>query len=156
MDYALSHSRPNNAYYFQYNKGSFDTESWACGVKNLPGFDKDGMVHKTCSLETGARFLTIFTLLFSTALFIVMWLDWRGPKYLMQTWKNRRASWRNDYVWRIIFGMISGCDEGNSSAKLAAISLPWLYAKQRQDFARKLTIALFLIMNYSCSLFPFK
>lgn len=99
INYARSLIQPKNGHQnFKYAIGTFDVESWACGVKDLPGFDEDGVAGMTCSLEMGARFLTIFVFMFSSGLFALFLLDWRGEKLMVRTWKNRRASWRNDYI----------------------------------------------------------
>ncbi|RYP77014.1 hypothetical protein DL769_003499 [Monosporascus sp. CRB-8-3] len=81
-----------------YNKGTFDLETWACETKDLPNYDTPaGKVHTLCVVETGARWMTLFVFLLASSLFVVVYLDRRGEKCLVTTWKNRRASWRDDY-----------------------------------------------------------
>ena len=83
-----------------YRKGTFDLGTWACETKDLPHYDEypAGKVHTLCALETGARWMTLFVFLVASGLFAVVYLDWRGEEFLLATWKNKRASWRLDYV----------------------------------------------------------
>lgn len=71
---------------FTYDRGSFSKESWACTVSALPHFDADldGAMSKTCGLELGSRWLTLFTFLLSVGLFTLLYLDSRGAKYLLR------------------------------------------------------------------------
>ncbi|RYP02579.1 hypothetical protein DL765_010726 [Monosporascus sp. GIB2] len=82
-----------------YDRGTFDLETWACETKDLPNYDTfpAGKVRTLCAVETGARWMTLFVFLLASSLFIVVCLDRRGGKHLVTTWKNRRASWREDY-----------------------------------------------------------
>ncbi|KAI0128343.1 hypothetical protein BJ170DRAFT_621238 [Xylariales sp. AK1849] len=82
-----------------YDRGTFDLETWACETKDLPHYDSfpEGRVHTLCTVETGARWMTLFVFLLATSLFVVMCLDRCGEKRLVATWKNRRASWHDDY-----------------------------------------------------------
>jgi hypothetical protein len=82
-----------------YAKGLFDIETWACETKDLPNFDSfsERNVHTLCTVETGARWMTLFVFLLASSLCLVVCLDRYGEKRLVVTWKNRRASWRDDY-----------------------------------------------------------
>ncbi|KAI1140158.1 hypothetical protein F5Y05DRAFT_308230 [Hypoxylon sp. FL0543] len=84
-------------YFILYDRGTFDLETWACETKNLPNYDTEGEMHTLCSVETGARWMTLFVFLLACSSFVFVWLDRRGEKQLMTTWKKRRASWRDDY-----------------------------------------------------------
>ncbi|KAI1453701.1 hypothetical protein F4805DRAFT_442527 [Annulohypoxylon moriforme] len=89
----------NPRYLQVYDQGTFDLETWACETKDLPNHDlyPEGQMHTLCSVETGARVMTIFVFLLAFFLFVFVYLDRRGEKRLMVTWKSRRASWREDY-----------------------------------------------------------
>jgi hypothetical protein len=97
-EYAMSLVDPRVIY--AYGQGTFDLETWACETKDLPHYDEypAGKVHTLCALEAGARWMTLFVFLAATGLFTLACLDWRGEKFLLTTWKNKRVSWRLDYV----------------------------------------------------------
>ena len=71
---------------FTYDQGRFSKEAWACTVKVLPKFDKDlgGAMTKTCALEIGSRFSTLFTFFLSIGLFSLLYLDSRGGRHFMR------------------------------------------------------------------------
>lgn len=89
----------NRPFYTAYDKGTFDLETWACETKDLPNYDSypEGKVHTLCAVEAGARWMSFFVFLLACASCALVFVDHRGARYLMVTWKNRRASWHDDY-----------------------------------------------------------
>ena len=85
ITYAVS-AAPEGPGTFTYNRGRFSKEAWACTVSALPHFDADldGSMSRTCALEMGCRWLTMFIFLLSVALFSLLYLDSRGGRHFMR------------------------------------------------------------------------
>ncbi|KAH8903807.1 hypothetical protein BR93DRAFT_981138 [Coniochaeta sp. PMI_546] len=85
--------------------GTFDRETWFCQFAFFPRFTVDRRFdsapdvswHKQiCALETGARWTSIFVVAFSTILCFLFYMDWKGDRHLMRTWKKRGQDWCDD------------------------------------------------------------
>lgn len=85
VTYAVA-AAPDSPGTFTYNRGRFSKEAWACTVSALPHFDADlgGAMSRTCALEMGSRWLTLFTFLLSVGLFSLLYLDSRGGRHFMR------------------------------------------------------------------------
>ncbi|KAI0836715.1 hypothetical protein F5Y06DRAFT_273187 [Hypoxylon sp. FL0890] len=81
--------------FHQYDKGIFDIETWACETKDLPNYWPEADRHALCSVEMGARWMTLFVSLLACLSFVIAWLDKRGAKHLMVA-REKRASWRDE------------------------------------------------------------
>lgn len=86
----IPHNYPG--WVFQYDKGTFDIQTWACEMKRHAGFDNQGVMQRACHLELGIMWLSVATFLLSGTLFGIVILDWRGPKLIMRTWKQRQTN----------------------------------------------------------------
>ncbi|KAI0528392.1 hypothetical protein GGR58DRAFT_519084 [Xylaria digitata] len=78
-----------------YDESTFDLETWACESRDFLWYDDE--LYTLCVVETGARWTTLFLFLLASALLVLVWLDRRGKKQLVTTWKRQRASWHDDY-----------------------------------------------------------
>lgn len=84
--YAMS-AAPERPGTFTYDQGTFSREYWACSARLLPNFDADlgGVMARTCILEMGSRWVTLFVFLLSSGLFSLVYLDSRGGRHLMRS-----------------------------------------------------------------------
>lgn len=86
LEYAVA-AAPESSGTFTYGQGTFNKEGWACTARAFLYFDADlgGAVARTCSIEMGSRWLTLFTFLLSTLLFSMFYRDSRGGKFFMRS-----------------------------------------------------------------------
>ncbi|KAB5533484.1 hypothetical protein GE09DRAFT_362088 [Coniochaeta sp. 2T2.1] len=96
---------------------TFDRESWFCQFASYPRFTlspwpyyntTDGpagiapdlsIYKKRCALERGARWSSIFPVIFSVALCFLFYVDWKGDNLFMRTWKRRAQEPDNNSEW---------------------------------------------------------
>lgn len=89
--------------------GFFDRETWACQFGSFPDFDTVYsqlapdlfVLGRVCVLDIGVRWLSIFLAIFSVGLSCLFYVDWKGDRVLIRTWKDRSLDWEDlddDYV----------------------------------------------------------
>ena len=67
----------------EYEKGRFTSEIWACSCFKFIRENLRGKMEKACAMHSGARWLTLTTLLFSAALFVVAFFDSRREGHIL-------------------------------------------------------------------------
>lgn len=97
---------PSATIYYIY-PGFFDRETWFCEIGSFSRFVDYPFVgtpdlsrhRRVCLLETGARWTSIFPVIFSAALCFLFYVDWKGDRVLIRTWKrahNSQEWWDDD------------------------------------------------------------
>ncbi|SPO00944.1 uncharacterized protein DNG_03692 [Cephalotrichum gorgonifer] len=86
IEYAVSVA-PTGSGTFIYDQGTFSKEGWSCSARVLKYFDADlgHVMAKTCSIEMGARWLSLLLFILSIALFSLLYLDARRGRFFMRS-----------------------------------------------------------------------
>ena len=73
---------------FLYEKGTFTSEMFACGIDDYIMDEFNGEMKKACAMHMGARWLTLTTFFFSAVLFGVVFVDSRREGHILHSSKS--------------------------------------------------------------------
>lgn len=84
--------------YAKYDGGIFDLGSWACQLSRNAGLDHDDVLSRQCIDETAVFWMSLFVAISNSIMGILAWLDWRGQRLLVRSFKSARQEHERYYL----------------------------------------------------------